>query len=111
MYHYYISNNKSNIINIYNLLTKGEKVFIKRKIYKKTKEIKTNNTIMMVENLVVYETNIIDEYYCVEISNKCRILYNDDITLLEMNECSSDIALQIFKTISNNKEHIILFDI
>lgn len=119
MYHYWISDAKSNILNVYKLNTMGETVFIKRKIYQETKRIKTNRTISMVENKIISEMNIKDEYRMVYLSEKCRILFNDQITILEMDGFNCDIALDIFSLISNTNDendedelvYFVIFDI
>ena len=118
MYHYWISNSKSEILNVYKLNTMGESVFIKRKIYQETKRIKTNRTISMVENKIISEMNIKDKYRMVYLSEKCRILFNDQITILEMDGFNCDIALNIFSLISNTEVddddelvYFVIFDI
>ena len=96
----------------------GESVFIKRKIYQETKRIKTNRTISMVENKIISEMNIKDKYRMVYLSEKCRILFNDQITILEMDGFNCDIALNIFSLISNTEVddddelvYFVIFDI
>lgn len=93
------------------MLTPGEKVEVKRKIYKRIKEIKTNRTISLVENKVISEMNIIDTYLRVVISDRCRVLYNDKITIVEMDGSSTDIASEIFSLIANNEDEFVIFDI
>lgn len=110
MYHYLISDNKFNIINVCKLAT-SEKISIKRKIYKQNKSIKTNRTISMIENKIIAEMNIDDIYNVIDLSNKCKLLYNNQITILEMNGYNTEIAIEIFSLISNNDEELIFVDI
>lgn len=110
-HHYWITDNKSNIINVYNLHTPGEKTLRKRNIYEKVKEIKTNRTISMVENKIVSEMNIEDVYNVLDISDKCRLLFNEQLTIVEIDGCSSKTALEIFSLIANNEDEFVLFDI
>jgi len=65
----------------------------------------------MVENRIVDVLGIEDHFNCVELSEKCRVLYNIDSTILEMDGCNSDVALSIFSLIANNKEQLVFFDI
>jgi len=116
-YHYWITNSRSgcigvgNILNVYNLITPGENVVVKRKLYKHIKSVKTNRTISMVENKVVGELNIDVHFNLVHISDKCRIFYNSQLTLLEIDGCSSTIALEIFSLVANNEDEFVMFDI
>jgi len=111
MYHYLIADNRSNVVNVYNLQTTGTYVTRKKCLYHTTKSVKTNRTISMVENRIVDVLDIEDHFNCVELSEKCRILYNIDSTILEMDGCNSDVALGIFSLIANNKEQLVFFDI
>ena len=110
-YHYWISNRNLCILNVYNLISPGETVIKKRKIYKQGRIVKTNRSINMVENKVISEMNIEDVYNTISISDKCRLFYNTNITLLEMDGTNVEIALHIFECISNNKDEFIIFDI
>lgn len=111
IYHYWITDNKRNILNVYKLSSQGEKKVVKRKLYTCVKSIKTNRTISMIENKVVSEMNIFDVYNMIIISDKCRLLYNDQLTIIEMDGYNSDIALELFSLISNNEEEFVIFDI
>lgn len=109
--HYWITNSKGDILNVYKLVSSGETNVVKRKLYSRIKSVKTNRTISMVENKVVGEMNIDDMFNVVHVSDKCRILYNNQLTLIEMDGHSSDVALEIFSLIANNEEEFVMFDI
>ncbi|MDD4930566.1 MAG: hypothetical protein PHG66_00225 [Candidatus Colwellbacteria bacterium] len=110
-HHYWISDNKGNILNVYKLVSSGDKKAVRRKIYSRIKSIKTNRTISMSENKVIGEMNIDEIFNVVHVSDKCRILYNDQLTLIEIDGHSSDTALEIFSLIANNEEEFVMFDI
>lgn len=113
--HHYFLLSKSNIISPNNNLqpTHPSPIQISRKIYLPTPlAIKTNRTISLSENEIISELDIFDEYYVTEVSNKCRLLYNSQITILEIDGKSHETALKIFSLISNVPENeIIFFDI
>lgn len=110
-HHYWITNSKGDILNVYKLVSSGETKIVKRKFYTQVKSIKTNRTISMVENKIVGEMNIEDIFNIVHVSDKSRILYNDRLTLIEIDGHSSDTALEIFSLIANNEEEFVMFDI
>lgn len=118
-HHYFLASSstksKSTIINPNSHLQSSHPspILISRKIYNPTPlAIKTNRTISLSENEVISELDIFDEYYVTEVSNKCRLLYNSQITILEMDGKSHETALKVFSLISNIPENeIIFFDI
>lgn len=110
-HHYWITDSKGNILDVCKLNPSGKEKILKRKIYKSIKSLKTNRSISMVENKVISEMNIYDLYKVETISDRCRILYNDHYTIVEIDGYNSDIALEIFSSICNNDEEFVIFDI
>lgn len=117
-HHYFLLNStksKSTIINPNTHLQPSHHspIKISRKIYQQTPlAIKTNRTISLSENEVISELDIFDKYYVTEVSTKCRLLYNSQITILEIDGKSHETALKVFSLISNVPENeIIFFDI
>ncbi len=83
-YHYWITNKKNTILPLYWLDDKGEKTSLPTYIYDETNKSKLNRSYVLRENLVVHETEIYTDYYVVKLNDNVRFIYNDEITILEV---------------------------
>lgn len=101
--------NTEEIMSLYNLHDKGVDVKVKKCIYTTTDTKITNRNIRLTENLVVSEMDIYEDFKMVNISDKCRFLYNDKVTILEMDGKNMNTACDIFFSLVDTTEDNILF--
>lgn len=99
-YHYWINDKDGTILSLYNLQDKGEILKLNIHIYKTTDTKNTNTNITLSENKIISSMNILESYNVVVLSEKCRFIFNDKITLLEMDGKNIDVAFNFFLSLA-----------
>lgn len=108
-YHYWVSKKEENIFPLYDLKEKGKETQIRRCIYEKTNTRSTNRSITIVENKIVHQMDIYETFNVVKVSDKCRFIYNNLITILEIDGCSMDVAYDIFFALVDKLNDNVMF--
>lgn len=108
MYHYWISK-KDSILNVYSLRDRGYETTRKKYLYKNISTRSVNRGIVLSENKVVDKMDIDEVFYCKDLTSKCRLLFNDQLTILEMDGKNMDLAFDIFFTLTESSENALFF--
>lgn len=101
-YHYWINNKEGKILPLYELNEKGKEIYRKKCIYTPIDSRTTNRSISLVENKIVSEMDILEKFNLVEISPKCRFIFNDKITLLEMDGRNIELVFELFFSLTED---------
>src|SRR5271155_3072698 len=103
-YHYWICKNKQ-ILNLFENITSQNSYTVERYkyLYQEISKENTNRNINIFENKIISQIKIPQIYNCIDISEKCRLLYNNVITLLEIDGKSITSAREIFQSLVNDK--------
>jgi hypothetical protein len=92
------------ILPLYNLRERGSPRRLKRCIYKTEKIIETNRGIFLSENKIVSKTELTYSINVLELSSKCRILFDDNITIVEFDGKNIQLAQSILISLTTNDD-------